>query len=380
MFTTNAIIVFIAGIIIIAMCMEESLALNISFALPGKSKTKIRLKYLVILAFFLFVGVCVTDSYDISFYRDAYVRRISHGKEPLFDYLTFFCYDRGIGFDQFKTVWLVVITALLYRGIKLYCKKPEQVVAMLFFTGLLSFITQMRSAMAMAIIVNFIPLLYTGKMRDRFKYGVIVILCGQMHIVSYAFLLFLIVKAKGRRIYQKEYYVVLAIVTLLAVGMNAFFISILTAIMGRIPGIAPIANRIIASVSGVGTPIKASLFLIFQQVCLYVFTARACDLQTGENAADSTCVGVIREINTLSLVYLPLCVLNASFNRLFVLIAIMQYGMILNVGRKRVGISKWATVNVSMKTALFCLAIFLFLANVHSNPDDFVRIMNSIQF
>lgn len=379
MFTTNALLVITIAIIIIVIAMFENDNNGIKISLTDNSKVGIRPYYLFEMLLFLFFGTCVKDSYDLEFYQDAFERRVSHGKEPLFDVISYFFHDTGVSFECFKFIWLAVITVLLCRGINQFTKKPEQVVALTFFLVLISFITQMRSAMALALILNFIPLLYTGKIRDRVIYGIIVLLCGQFHIAAYVYVLFIIVGNNTKRSYKLGYFVILGIVTMFIVVMNVYFVSFLTSVFSHIPGISSIAIRVIESVSGDITPVKASIFLICEHVVLYILTEKACRLQMKDNSQEKARINVISEINTLSLIFVPVCILNASYTRIFNPIMLIQYGMILNVGQARIGLSDSITLDIKMKALLICFTIFVVAVTVHSNPDDFVRIMNSIQ-
>lgn len=380
MFTVNAIILSVVAITIFFSCMFEIGSINISLFYPSNQDMNIRIKYLLTISFFLLFGICVKDTYDIGFYREAYVRRVSHGKEPLFDVIQFFFHDAGYDFDTFKSIWIIAVSILLYKGIKEYSKKPEQVVALTFVGVLTSFITQMRSALALAIILNIIPLLFSEKKRDKMLYGLLVIMCAQLHIVAYVFLLFLVVKSNGRRNCKRKYFVALGLLTIVTIGMNAYFVNFLIFILGYFPVLSSMTLRMVSAVSGVNTPIKASIFLVFEHFFLYMQTDRACWIQMEEQPKEVRKYEVISQINTLSLVFIPICILNESFTRLFNPIMLLQYAMILNVGHKNGGISKSLLFNVNMKTIIICFTVFVFGVSLHSNPDDFLRMMRSLQF
>lgn len=380
MFTTNAVIVLIIAAFFWLWGLNRTLLTGVAFSVPGIEEKRIPIKFAIFMLFFLLLGIWIKDSYDLGSYRDAYVDRISHGKEPLFDLIRFFFFDRGVKFEEFKAIWIFVIAVLLYTGIQKYSERPEEVAAISLITVLLSFISQMRSAMALAIILNAFPLLFTGKIKDRILYAISVIICGMFHIVAFVYIIFLAVGIKKKRSFKTKYYIIIGAVTLFAIGMNAYFVKLVMMIASVIPTFGSIANRIIVSIEGVGTPFKASVFLIVEQVFLYLLTDRACGIQFEQEWFDNRRYEVLREMNALSLIFIPVCILNASFLRIYNPIAIIQYALILNVGSSRAGLTRNFTWSQSMKSLLVLFALFVFAVSIHSNPEDPLKMINSIQF
>lgn len=380
MFTTNAIIVMILVASFFIWGLNRTLLTNVMFSVSGTKGKKIPVKFTIIILFIFLLGMWIRDSYDIGFYRDAYVARISHGKEPLFDLICFFLYDRGVKFEEFKAVWFFVIAVLLYTGIQKYSNRPEEVAAICLITVTMSFISQMRSAMALAIMLNTFPLLFTGRIKDRVLYAISVIVCSMFHIVAFVYIIFLAVGLKKKRSFKTKYFIIIGAVTLFAIGMNAYFVKLIVMIAGVIPAFGSIANRIIVSIAGVGTPFKASLFLILEQVFLYLLTDRACRIQLDREWFDFRRYEVLREMNALSLIFIPICILNASFLRIYNPIAIIQYALILNVGYSRAGLTRNFTWSQSTKSLLIMFALFVFAVSIHSNPEDPLRMINSVQF
>ena len=234
--------------------------------------------------------------------------------------------------------------------------------------------------MVCAIVLNAFSLLESGRRQDRILYAIIVILCAQLHIVGYVFLFYLFTKYNETQKTNLVYFVVLGIISILALGMNAFFGTIILTISKIIPGLASYSSRIISSIEGIGTSFKTGAFLLCKQVFLYVLTERACKIQMTVNPAERKRYSVISRINTLTLAFIPICILNASFTRVFNPFLLVQYAMILNVGNYKAGISDKLVWNQGLKSALICLTVFVFAVSIHSNPDDFIRMMNSIKF
>jgi len=380
MFTAYSITLIIVALFVIILSMFETDAFNVEFISFGQTRI-IRLKYVICAILFTVFGICIKNSYDIGNYRWAYEQRLSHGKEPLFDTIRFFLRDRGVSFETFRILWILVVALLLYIGIRKYCKVPEQVVALTLVLVLFSFITQMRSALTFAVILNAFSLLFTGRRTDKLLYALIVILCGQIHIVSYVFLLFLIVRADGSRSYKGKYFVIVGLFTFVSLLMNTFMVDIVSAVLGFIPGGESIARRIISNISGVGAPIKSAIFNICKQLVLFILTDRACAMLIEEApVGKKSMYRVISEINTLSLVFIPICIVNEAFMRLFNPIAILQYSMILNVGHNRTEITKNLGFDVTMKTTIVCFTLFVLFMSIRGNPDDFVIIMSSIRW
>lgn len=378
MFNSGAIIVIgMLVLIIIIGLFDNTKEGYYIYSLFGSTKKELT-RYSIVMIAFWCLGLIIKDSYDIGFYRDAYERRVSHGKEPLFDIVQFFFHDIGISFDVFKAIWVSIIAILLYKGIKKYALKPHQASAIAFISIFLSFITQMRSAMAFSIILNVIPLLFSGKKRDRLLYGIIVILCGQIHIVSYIYLILLFVGLKKERKFGIRYYIVIVILSVFSLGFNLYFVDIISLIVKIFPAFQSFSERIISSVDGIGTPIKAAIFLIIKQTILFILTEISCKYQEEFSFGKLKIQKYISEINHLSLVFLVICIVNESFTRLFTIIALLQFSSIMNTGEYFIEMSVGVDLKIRMKTFLIGFVLLVFAIEFHSNPDDFVRIMNSI--
>lgn len=380
MFTINSIIMMSLAVIFVLLSLTECKIVGTNIYFWEKSKKNVRLYYSFLICFFLLFGVCIRDSYDIDSYRYAYEARIAHGKEPLFDAIQFYFHDNGWTFNSFKVMWLVLTTIFLYAGIKKYADKPEAVVGLSFLSVLPSFITQFRSAFVCAVVLNAIQLLFSGKRRDKIIYTAIVLLCAQIHIMAFLFLIFLFVRGQEKKNYGLRYCGLVSLATLFAIGFNRYMVIIIDVLTEIVPMFSSISDRIISAVSGIETPIKAIIFLICKQLFLYIMTDRACKLSKKKATGEITYYNCISEINNLSLFFLPLCIINASFLRVYNPIILLQYAVILNVGNMKMRISDKIGLNVRMKTLLICFALFLFVVDVCSGPDDLVRMMKSIMF
>ncbi len=356
----------------------------------NKKEYKVNLKYIIIMLVFFLYGIFVKDSYDLSNYRLFFEERIAFDKEVLYDMCQFFFHDRSFSFNLFRGIWHFVIVVLLFVGIKRFSKKPEQVVALTFFLALGGFITQMRSAMAFAIILNCIPLLFTGKVRDRIIYGLLVILCGQMHIASYLFLILLFSKkGKQRGVMIFSVLCIIAGVTML-LGANRYLAEALNVLAEKIPMLSGFFWRVADSIDYLTTPIKLAVFITCKHVFLFVFTYIACRIQfkeTGDSKYE-----YINGINILSLILLPICFINVSFIRVYNPIMLIQFGTILNVGSEKIGLSDFIKLPEKMNTSIltklripikwvmFCFAAFAYFAEVKGSPEDYIRLWNSIRF
>ena len=177
---------------------------------------KVEILFVLIILFFWLFALGVKDSYDLSNYRFAYNARIPHGKEPLYDSVKSFFFDAGWSFDQFKSLWVTIVSFLLYRGIKGMGSQSSAVAALALLTVLTGFVTQMRSSMVGVIFINSFNLLTTGKNRDRIAYIIITLISAQIHSIGYVFLVFIFVKTREKREFTKVYYYIIGFLTLVS--------------------------------------------------------------------------------------------------------------------------------------------------------------------
>ena len=341
------------------------------------------LPYFIIIVCFWLFGICVTDSNDLANYRFAYERKISHGKEPLFDAVSFFFHDSGWSFDQFRILWVTLVVILLYFGIKRYSKNPKAVAGLAVVTVLTGFVVQMRSALVGAVFLNVFPLLLTGKKRDRLIYLLIILLCSQIHIIAYAFLLFLFINAIESKVFRRVYFVLIALVTLVALFGSTLSSSIIYSMLNSLPFGKNLVLRVISYFRGEDIHFRYSVFLIAKHLLLYYLTDRACEMQINKSTSGIFSVSqirMIREANTLMLMFLPITILSASFERLFNCFVLIQYGMVFNVGKSKFRISKKKTWSINMQPVLVIGVLLITFVEWYFSPDDIVRILNSLEF
>ena len=339
------------------------------------------IQVLVVFIYLLLVAVLIRDSYDIFFYRSAYDERVSHGKEILFDSVSFLLKDIGVSFDGFLFLWNTAVMILLFTGIRKYTGDVAAVAALTILAPFTLYITQMRNSMVSVILLNFFPLLFTGRKKDRWIYALVVLLCAQIHIIAYGYLIFLLLKRKETRAFRSKYFLVVGIITLMAVAFSAAPAVSLNSLIMRLPIPSAISSRLLAYIGGEKTPIKAAIFLVIKHLFFYLFTDRACLLQMRERSlseGDRKKYAIIREMNTMMLLFLPVAIVNASFERVFNCFIIIQYAMVFNVRKQKAGLSGKRATNLSMQFILLVVMIIFTAISVHSNPEDLSRLLNSI--
>lgn len=384
MLSIKGFVISILWILVFFMGISTIKLKNTIVSFPFKNMQYEIRYFFIVIAFWMF-GICVQDTYDIYWYRYLYENRMPHGKEPLFDLLQFSLHDLGVSFSVFRFLWITVIAVLLFRGIRKYADYPSYVFALSIFSILSSFVTQLRSAMVCAIILNIIPLLFTGKTKDRITYIIIVVLCAQLHIVGYAYLFLIVLKRGERRIYKGKYYILVAALTVLAIGMNSVFGNLTLRLLSYIPALENTnsVSRIASSIDGIGAPIKSAVFLVFKHVFLYVLTDYACSRQLEDWTIEyrkRNVIEIIREMNMLFLLFIPIAIIDESFERIFNPMCFIQYAMIFNVRKEKVGLSSKISISIPMDYVLIGLTILMYIVSLKSNPDDFIRMMNSLSF
>lgn len=383
MLETKGILIATTVFCLLAIALFNSRQIRITTAGWFSERKRTELRYIVYMLLFWLFAACVVDSADLSNYRWAYENRISHGKEPLFDIVQFYFHDIGWSFDSFQILWASIISVLLFAGIKKYSKRPSKVVALAMITILAGFITQMRSALVGAIFINAFQLVISGKRRDRIIYLFVVLFSAQIHIVGYCFLIFLLINKNQVRAFKKPFYILIAFVTLVALFGSSFASSYINSVIRLFSSGGTNAQRALSYFSGEKSHFRYAFFLICKHLFLYYLTNDACKKQINESnmyANEESKSRIIREANTLMLVFLPVTILSASFERLFLCFAIIQYSMVFNVGRRRFSLFNRLSLSLSMQSVLVIGVLVLTITEWYFNSSDLVRILNSTEW
>ena len=383
MLEAKGVIIATMALLILAIVLIDNHKIYITTTggLSGKKQTELR--YIILILLFWLFASCVMDSADLSIYRWAFESRISHGKEPLFDLLTFYFHDIGWTFEQFKLLWVSITALLLYVGIKKYSNDPTKVVALALFTVLTGFITQMRSAMVCAIFINAFQLIISGKRRDRIIYLLVILFAAQFHIVGYCFLVFLLINKSQKRIFRKLYYIIISIVTLVALFSSSFASSYINSVLSIFLSGGTGAKRTLSYFSGESSHFRYAFFLICKHIFLFFLTNEACERQiigSAEYTGKAAQINMIQEANTLMLVFIPISILSASFERLFACFALIQYAMIFNVGRQRITLLKRISWSQSIQSVLVIGILTITFVEWYFSFGDMVRILNSVEW
>ena len=383
MLRSNAIFVIIMGILLFCLgmiCKEH----RIAFAgLHAHSNKKVDIAYTFIFFVYWIFSVCVTESYDISNYRFAYDARVSHGKEAAFDSIQFFCRDHGWSFDFFRVVWVTAVMLLLYFAIKKYSLCSSAVLALAIISPLTGFITQMRSALTEAIFLNAFILLISGKKKDKILYAVIIIISAQIHTLAYAFLIFLLINPKESKSFNYVYYIIIAIATLAALFFTSSYSEMIFFLLDRLPIPQSVITRVNGYFLGEATHFRYAFFLAVKRLFLFYLTDRACQIQ------EESCKKIdrehqkysaIRDANKLLLVFLPIAMASASFDRLFNCFCLIQYAMIFNVGKSKILLFKNVSWKQSVQSILITGVVLIFAVEMYFSPGDLVKILNSVKW
>ena len=384
MLETKAVFAIITGILLVFVGLYSGRSKGTVLIISGTFvRKKVNMKYFIIFFFFWIFAICVTDSNDLSNYRYAYNSRISHDKEPLFDIVRFFFHDQGWSFDDFKLIWVTLVLILLYIAIKKYSETPSAVAALALITPLTGFITQMRSALAGAIVLNAFSLILTGKKKDRVWYCIIIILSAQIHITAYAFLIFLFIKPKENRTFRTLYYVIIAVITLIALLFSTFYMQTIYNVFNALPISGNNAVRVLSYFQGEGVHFRYAFFLLCKHLFLFFLTNKACEIQIKEGHYENTEIPryrMICEANKLMLLFLPITIISASFERLFNCFILIQYVVVFNVGNSKVLLFKRISWKKSLQSLMIIGILFFTSIELYFSSDDMVRILNSIQW
>ena len=383
MLETKGMVVAIIAFLFLALGLYSKNG-NPIFIIVGNTKRRlVNISYFVIFVFFWMFGVCVTDSYDIGNYKWAYLNRLSHGKEPFFDAIQFFFHDAGWSFETFKFVWFSLVVILLYSGIKKYSKTPGAVIGLALITVMTGFITQMRSALVGAIFLNAFQLILSEKRKDRILYLIIILLSAQIHIIGYCFLLFFVVNPKENKNIKKIYYFIIVLITLIALFGSSFSVSAMYRILNLILTNENSETRVLSYFSGEGSHFRYASFLIIKHFMLFLLTDKACEAQIKERNIDESEIRrlqMIREANTLMLIFLPVTILAASFERLFNCFALIQYSMVFNVGKENVVLLKKYSLNISLQFIMVVGILLITFVEWYFSPEDVIRMLNSLEW
>lgn len=346
-------------------------------------KKRINIIYFGIFAAFWLFGACVTDSYDIGNYKWAYNDRVSHGKEPLFDTIQFFFHDAGWSFEAFKVVWVSIVFVLLYRGIKKYSRTPGAVAGLAVVTVMAGFITQMRSALVGAIFLNAFQLILSGKRKDRILYLIIILLSAQIHIIGYSFLIFLIANPKKHAKFKKMYYIIVALTIVIALFGSSFFVPIIYRMLNLLLIDGNGADRVLSYFQGESSQFRYAFFLTIKHLLLFFLADRACEVQLKVkdiNYADTQKFQIIRESNALMLIFLPITIVSASFERLFNYFILIQYSMVFNVGKSKIVLFKKYLLNINLQSVLVLGILLMTFVEWYFSPGDLIKMLNSLEW
>lgn len=331
-------------------------------------------------------AICVNDSYDISNYRYSYEGFHPHAKEPLFDIIQFYFRGKGWSFETFKAVWVSIVYILLFRGIKKYSEEPAAVAALSIISPFMSFITQMRAAIAGAIILNAYSLLQTNRKRDRVLYAIIVILIAQVHSIAYLFLIFLLIKPDDNRTFNSLYYRIAGILIVVALLFSANFTSIIDQLLSALYLPGGLSTRVMTYFEGEGNSARYKIFLAIKRLMLFWLTDRACDellIKNSNNTESIQKLNVLKETNIISLIFIPIAILSASFERTFYWLMFIQYAAIFSVGDMRIIVFSRVNINgthwtAKLQSLLVFFVFIIFLIELFFSPTDFVTMMNSV--
>lgn len=383
MIKAKAIVIIVIGILLFLWGVynnEKSIViLKPSFSI----KKKVNLKYFILFLLFWLFAVCVTESYDISNYRYAYDGRISHGKEPFFDIIQFYFYDHGRSFDFFKFIWVTVVAIGIYVCIKRYAKYPAAVMALALVTPLTEFITQMRSALAGIVVLNAIPFIFRGRIRNKIAYAIIVVLCAQIHILVYAYLIFLLINPKESKITSRVYYAIISVLIIVALFFSSVYMKTIFYALNNLPIVGNSVRRIISYFQGQGNHFRYAFFLMIKHLFLFFLCNKACEIQERKHFLGSEGglkFRMIREANALMLVFLPIMMMSGSFERLFNYFSLIQYAMIFNICKPRklqLGKISW---HQSMRVLLIIGMVGFCIIENYFDSSDTVTIFNSIEW
>lgn len=383
MLETKGFIVAAASFLLMAAGLHSKRRNLMAVTIGSLHKKTFCLAYLFIIASFWLFGVCVMDSYDISNYRWAYDARVAHGKEPIFDIVQFMFRDASWSFDSFKAIWVTVVAILLYRGIKKYSQAPGEVAGLALITVLSGFVTQMRSALVGAIFLNAFQFILSVNKRDRILYLAIVLLSAQMHIVGYAFLIFLLVSPNTNRSFRKLYYIIIFLLTAIALFETGVASSFIYSVMNMVPFGGNSVVRVLAYFQGEGSHFRYAVFLVLKHLMLFFLADRACEIQmNNQNELDSDIIKyrMIREANILMLTFLPITIISASFERLFNCFALIQYSMVFNTGKSKFTLLNKLSWGISMQTVMIVGVLFITFIEWYFSPGDMLRILNSLEW
>lgn len=375
------IVVVIFSLLVITLTTKSGIEVTVKGF--NSNRKRIDLIYVFLIFFYWAIAVGVKDSADLFNYRWAYDCQLSHGKEPLFDVIQFYLHQKGVSFDTFKFFWVSTISILLYTGIKKYCISPNKVVALALISILLGFITQMRSALVGGIFINAFPLILSGKKREKILYCFLILLASQFHIVGYCFLVFLIINRKESMTFKKVYYFIVAIITFIALFSSSFASSYIGNVIRFLSEDGANSSRVVNYFSGETSHFRYAFFLICKHLFFFFLTNKACDIQINETVVSlEECqrFRMIREANTLMLMFLPITMLSASFERIFNYFALIQYAMAFNIGKCYITFFEKISWKSILQPVMVFGTLFITFVELYFSSSDVVRMLNSIKW
>lgn len=129
-----------------------------------------------------------------------------------------------------------------------------------------------------------------------------------------------------------------------------------------------------------GLVIAMLFFLICKHLLLFLLTDRACGIQMN-NVSDTfekQRYSILRNSNTLMLLFLPITLLAPSFERLFNCFVLIQYAMVFNVGKEKVSLPK-VSLNISLQFIMVVGILCITFVEWFFSPVDLITILNSLE-
>ena len=386
----------------------------------GVSGKRRRSAFAAIAVFMWVVIALCMDSYDIGNYRATYGTEFFLQKDALFGRIGRLFILLGIGFDWFKVFWGTGITVLLIAGLRRYTDRPALAGAM-FLIVMTGYSTQMRSAMAGAILLLAFSFLLTERKQDAIWFTLLTLLASAIHIMAAGFLILLIPRFSCRRNESRWFIVCLIAAAVMAVVLRLSLDEIHALLIrigqSSLPGpVRSLADRLILyfspeirpngtgflfySLAHFGMTFAAewacivllrlrgirnagypgALFRRIDRVlCMPASPKRLVREQPPKHVEFWTvsALGTLRRMNAVMLLLIPLYAASEQFNRLF---GYMQPLCICVFAQ-----AVWESGKLRRRAALTALIVMffalLFIAamSVRSNVADFVRMINGIR-
>jgi hypothetical protein len=304
--------------------MQYFVAIFFSFMTMSFNKKKV-----IFLLFTLFLWLLASNNYDIADKINYYYHYLESSsmngllRNEIGQQFTYKISNYlGLSFSTYLSIYYFIGLLLISRVIMKYTNNPGYVIVLYFFYPFIIDVAQIRNFMAMAIMLNAIPLLSSNKKIDSIKYVFLLLLATSFHQAAIFCVLFLLIKMFD----MKKLIKIVILLTLIGSLFNVVLVKFL---IDTMPFLEQKMYRYTHSSVSLYTQIGLLIYLSFGLLLVYIARKRLEKIEFKK--ITSSLIDVIFLINVMMFLLYPFLLYAFEFIRIYRNILILNYILFANV-------------------------------------------------